>query len=124
VRVKLPPTRPGITHKVEVAGHDFYITVNHYTSGRRKGRPAECFITVAKHGSTLNGTYDSIATLLSFALQEGAKLEPMIDRFKNMEFDPKGPTNNPDIPECTSVVDYLFRWLEKEFLDDTTAGDS
>lgn len=119
MRVRLPRTRPGVTHKVEIAGHDFYITVNVYTKGRRKDRPAEVFITVAKHGSTMRGMYDSLAVLISFNLQQGTKLEVMADRFKGMTFDPRGPTDDPNIPTCTSIVDYLFRWLERGFTDGT-----
>jgi hypothetical protein len=29
-----------------------------------------------------------------------------------MRFDPMGPTNNPEIPEASSILDYVARYLE------------
>jgi hypothetical protein len=34
-----------------------------------------------------------------------------------MRFDPMGATSNPDIPEASSIVDYVARYLEREFSD-------
>ena len=35
-----------------------------------------------------------------------------MDRFRGMRFDPMGPTNNSDIPEASSILDYVARYLE------------
>jgi len=32
-----------------------------------------------------------------------------------MRFEPMGPTNNPQIPEALSIVDYVARFLELNF---------
>jgi hypothetical protein len=32
-----------------------------------------------------------------------------------MRFEPSGPTNNPEIPETTSILDYVARYLELHF---------
>jgi ribonucleoside-diphosphate reductase alpha chain len=34
-----------------------------------------------------------------------------------MRFEPSGPTNDPDIRVAKSLVDYIFRWMGKKFLD-------
>jgi ribonucleoside-diphosphate reductase alpha chain len=36
-------------------------------------------------------------------------------RFKGMRFEPMGHTSNPDIPEASSIVDYVARYLELHF---------
>jgi ribonucleoside-diphosphate reductase alpha chain len=39
---------------------------------------------------------------------------------RNTRFDPSGPTGNREIPWATSVVDYVFHWLERKFLSEVT----
>src|SRR5207237_718169 len=67
LRRRLPDTRRATTHKFDVAGHEGYITVGLYDDGT----PGEVFITMAKEGSTIGGLMDTIATLVSVALQYG-----------------------------------------------------
>ena len=33
-----------------------------------------------------------------------------------MRFEPMGPTSNPEIPEAQSIIDYVARYLELEFI--------
>jgi hypothetical protein len=43
-----------------------------------------------------------------------------------MRFDPMGPTNNADIPEASSILDYVARYLELKFITEmqqTAAGE-
>jgi hypothetical protein len=40
-----------------------------------------------------------------------------VQRFKGMRFEPYGQTSNPDIPEASSIIDYLARYLELHFGD-------
>jgi ribonucleoside-diphosphate reductase alpha chain len=48
----------------------------------------------------------------SLALQYGLTIEDAVSRFRGMRFDPMGPTNNPEIPEASSILDYVARYLE------------
>jgi hypothetical protein len=32
-----------------------------------------------------------------------------------MRFEPMGGTSNPDIPECSSILDYVARYLQSQF---------
>jgi ribonucleoside-diphosphate reductase alpha chain len=45
-------------------------------------------------------------------------LEKYVEKFSGTKFEPAGFTRNPDIRMCSSVIDYIFRWLGNEFLDD------
>ncbi|MBI2669555.1 MAG: vitamin B12-dependent ribonucleotide reductase [Candidatus Yanofskybacteria bacterium] len=111
-RRKLPVTRNAITHKFSLGGHEGYLTVGLYTDGT----PGETFIVMAKEGSTVSGLVDTIATLISVALQSGVPLKVLVNKFKDMRFEPAGITENQDIRFASSIVDYIFKWLGKRFL--------
>ena len=113
-RKRLPDTRESLTHKFSVAGHEGYITVGKYANGT----PGELFITMAKEGSTIGGLMDCIGTSISIGLQYGVPLEVYAAKFKNMQFEPMGITSNSEIRLAKSVVDYIFRWLEMEFVEE------
>jgi len=110
-REKLPTTRKSITHKFSVAGHDGYITVGTYEDGR----PGEVFLVMNKEGSVIRGLMDAFAITLSVGLQHGIPLECFCKKLEHMRFDPSGITGNPEIPFAKSPVDYIARWLMKEF---------
>ena len=65
LRRRLPDTRPAVTHKFDVAGHEGYLSVGLFEDQQ----PGELFITMAKEGSTIGGLMDGIGTLTSLALQ-------------------------------------------------------
>ena len=72
-------------------------------------------MTISKEGSTIRGLMDSVAVLTSLALQYGVPVEDLARKFGGVRFEPHGFTNNPDLPQATSLVDYIFRWLEQRF---------
>lgn len=110
-RQVLPETRSSITHKFNISGHEGYLTVGLHPDGR----PGEIFIKMAKEGSTMSGMCQAFCRAFSLSLQYGLTLEDAVLRFRNMRFEPMGPTGNPDIPECQSIVDYVARFLELNF---------
>ena len=63
---------------------------------------------------------DSVAVLTSLALQYGVPLEDLVRKFRGVHFEPAGFTDNPEVPQASSLVDYIFRWLEKRFLEQGT----
>ena len=93
-RRRLPATRPSITHKFEVAGHEGYLNVGLYEDGT----PGEVFITMAKEGSTVGGMMDAFATAISLCLQYGVPLEALVKKFTHQRFEPSGMTNNRGHP--------------------------
>lgn len=110
-RSTLPVTRDSVTHKFSIARHEGYLTIGLYPNGR----PGEIFIKMAKEGSTISGMCQAFCRAFSLALQFGLTIEDAVVRFKNMRFEPLGPTSNPDIPECQSVIDYVARYLELHY---------
>lgn len=123
-RRRMPDTRPSLTHKFEIAGHDGYLTVGLYPDGR----PGELFITMAKEGSTVGGIMDAFGTAISMCLQYGVPLHVLIRKFAHMRFEPSGFTKCAEIPMAKSLIDYIFRWLEITFpdgaFDATGSGDN
>lgn len=79
------------------------------------GQPGELFVCIAKVGSTMSGLMDGVALLTSLSLQYGIPLEKIISKFRNTRFEPDGLTHNPDIPHASSLLDYIFRWMELKF---------
>ncbi|MBX3390163.1 MAG: adenosylcobalamin-dependent ribonucleoside-diphosphate reductase [Phycisphaeraceae bacterium] len=112
MRRRLPDTRPSLTHKFNVAGHEGYLSVGLYEDGR----PGELFITMSKEGSTIGGLMDSLGTAVSVALQYGVPVESLVNKFSHQRFEPAGMTENRDIPFAKSLVDYIFRWLGMQFI--------
>ena len=113
IRHELPMTRPAKVHKFDIGGMEGYLIPGIYENGN----PGELFIKVSNQGSTVDGLLDAFVTSLSFNLQHGIPLRKLVDKFKNSRFEPAGWTTNPQVPVCTSVIDYIAKWLEKEFLD-------
>jgi ribonucleoside-diphosphate reductase alpha chain len=111
-RRKLPDQAPSIRKKFQVGAAEGYIHVGLYPDTKK---PGEVFITVSKEGSTLAGVMDSFATSISLALQYGVPLEDLVEKFKNQRFEPSGFTGD-DIKSATSIVDYVAKFLEQEFL--------
>lgn len=79
------------------------------------GTPGEIFIKMSKEGSTLSGLIQGFCRAFSLAIQYGLPLEDAVDRFRNMRFDPLGPTSNKNIPNATSILDYVAQYLDTEF---------
>lgn len=111
VRRSLPATRESITHKFSINKHEGYLTIGLYSDGR----PGEIFIKMAKEGSTISGMCQAFCRAFSLAIQHGLSIEDAVLRFRGMRFEPMGPTSNPDIPDTTSIVDYVARYLELHF---------
>ena len=119
-RQRLPDTRPSLTHKFDVAGHEGYLNVGLYEDGGA----GELFITMAKEGSTVGGMMDAFATAISLCLQYGVPLEALVKKFSHQRFEPSGMTSSRDIPFAKSIVDYIFRWLGMTFLEEYRKANS
>src|SRR5271157_2716724 len=112
VRRHLPDERRALTHHFSIAGQEGYLTVGVYEDGL----PGEIFITMAKQRSTISGLMDSFATAVSLALQYGVPLEVLCGKFTHVRFEPSGWSGNPKIGYAKSIVDCVFRWLERKFI--------
>jgi len=108
----MPKTRRGLTHSFVVGNHKVYITANHYSDGRL----GEIYLKTAREGSAFSGLMDTLARLLSKALQRGESVESLVDSLLNMRFEPWGSTDDMDIPFAKSIPDYIARWVGRHYL--------
>jgi ribonucleoside-diphosphate reductase alpha chain len=116
VRTRLPKRRPSTTTSFRISDLEGYITAGSYPDGGL----GEIFVKVSKQGSTLSGVMDAFAIAVSIGLQYGVPLETFTSKFTNMIFEPNGLTDDPDIRFAQSIVDYLFRRLAIDHLDEET----
>jgi ribonucleoside-diphosphate reductase alpha chain len=115
-RRRLPDDRTEIGRKFRVGDYEGYIHVGLYDDGT----PGDIFVDIAKEGTTLAGLMNSFMISVSLGLQYGVPLEVYVSKFAHMRFEPSGLTNDPDIRAAKSLVDYIFRWMGKKFLDTDT----
>jgi ribonucleoside-diphosphate reductase alpha chain len=114
-RKRLPNDRDSKTHHFDIGGFEGYLTSSTYPDTNKLG---EIFIRASKLGTTTQGILDSFAVMVSIALQYGVPLEKLVEKFVGTTFEPSGITQNPDIRFCSSVMDYLFKYLKQNHLDD------
>ena len=112
-REVLPQTRRSFTHKFAINGHEGYLTVGLFEDGR----PGEIFIKMSKEGSTLSGLIQGFCRAFSLALQHGLSAPEAAERFRGMRFEPMGSTSNPEIPEASSILDYVARYVLLNYAD-------
>lgn len=115
VRRRLPDRRPAECKKFSIGGHDGYFHVGFYPGTTRVG---EIFVRMAKEGSTLSGMLDAWATSFSLALQWGAPLTAMCEKFISTSFPPQGFTGDEQ-RVASSVLDYICRWLMTNMATET-----
>lgn len=122
MRERLPDTRYGFTTKLslydsldsgEVDKVNVYITCNAYDDGR----PAEIFLIINNADARMVGFSGSWAIATSLDLQSEVPFSKVFEKFFNQNFPPQGATNNPDIPMCKSIPDFVVKWIQKQFPD-------
>ena len=106
-RQHLGITRASITHKFSLSGNECYFTIGMFEDGS----PGELFITMSKNGSTMAGLMDTIGLLTSLSLQFGVPLHQLATKLRGTVFEPSEPD------KATSLIDYIFTWLDNEFPD-------
>jgi ribonucleoside-diphosphate reductase alpha chain len=113
-RQRLPKKRTGVTHSVTVNGADMFVTANSFADGQL----GEVFAKWGKAGSTACGLMDAFSIMLSLALQYGTPVEVIVSKLKDQRFEPFGMTDDEDVPEASSVMDWLARRIALDFLTD------
>lgn len=116
-RRKLPADREGITHRFSVGTGNDAVTVYVQTGQYSDGALGEVFLKADKQGSLVSGLVESLSVVVSLALQYGVPLEVIVDKLKSTRFSPAGRVSyGGETPKnCTSIVDYLVRWLEQRY---------
>lgn len=108
---RMPKDRHAVTHKFRVGGVKGYLTVGLYDDGA----PGEIFLRVSKQGSTTDGMFDTWAMTVSKALQRGMPLSELVALHSGRRFEPSGLTDSDIVPVCSSVPDYVVRWMDHKF---------
>jgi ribonucleoside-diphosphate reductase alpha chain len=62
------------------------------------------------------GLMNSLMIAVSMGLQYGVPPEVYVSKLSHLRFEPSGLTNDADIRNAKSIVDYIFRWFGKKFL--------
>ncbi len=119
MRRTMPIERQEIGRKFQVGEYEGYIHVGLFPDGT----PGDVFVDIAKEGTTLAGLMNALMISVSLGLQYGVPLDVYVSKFSHMRFEPSGLTNDPDIRVAKSLVDYIFRWLGKKFLDADTQAE-
>ena len=104
----LPSTMNSLVHKFKIGNFSGRV----FLSFLPDDKLAEVYLLVSKQGSTMNGLIEVIGKLWSYALQYGAPPEVLCEKMKNIKFEPAGFTGNRSIPFCTSIVDYVAKFIE------------
>jgi ribonucleoside-diphosphate reductase alpha chain len=111
-RRRLPEDRVEVGRKFRVGDYEGYIHVGLYEDGT----PGDIFVDIAKDGTTMAGLMNSLMIAVSMGLQYGVPPEVYVSKLSHMRFEPSGLTNDTDIRNAKSIVDYIFRWFGKKFL--------
>jgi len=111
----MPVVRDSITKKIRIGDLKGYVTVGL----REDGTPGEVFIHTAKSGSFERGLCHALALMISVCLQNQVPLEKIVEKLKDLHFEPSGVTGDSTIPMCKSLVDYIARWLSMRFLKES-----
>jgi len=122
-RLCVPQMRPSITTEVKIS--DGSITTKGYLtiglSDMTEKRPVEVFMTFDKVGGVVQGMVHALCKSLSYNLQLGINVQDLAMAFVNTRFEPAGATTTQDIRVCTSIVDYIARFLLLTFVPDKLA---
>lgn len=73
-------------------------------------------IKIAKAGSKLSGMMDGWAKLFTCALKHGAGVSELCQLAMYTQFEPSGPTKNPAIPRCSSILDYVAKYVSGRYV--------
>ncbi len=111
-RRMLPRTRRSRTVAFDVGGAEGSLTAGVHEDGQL----GEIFLRLGKQGSTMAGLTEAFSIVTSLALQHGVPLKLITDRLRGLRFEPAGLTDDEDIKEVTSVMDYIARRLQHDFL--------
>jgi ribonucleoside-diphosphate reductase alpha chain len=113
-KVPLPGKRNGATYAASIGGQKIFFRTGEYENGDL----GEIFIDMFKAGASYKSLLNSFAIAVSLGLQYGVPLEKFVNKFIFTRFDPSGFTDNPNVRNATSVLDFVFRILAMDYLGD------
>jgi hypothetical protein len=114
-----PRWRPGTTVAFVVGGAYGHLI----TSCMEDGSLADVRVVMSKEGSTVRGMTDAISATFTVGLRHGVPLVALLAPLLGTRFEPSGMTDDPEIPEASSIVDYVARRLALDYLTAAECGD-
>jgi len=121
MRERLQDTREGVTQKFKIVaraedGSGTYEIKGYVQSGLYEdGRLGEVFVKMDKPGGS-NAVYDAWAMASSIALQHGAPVDELLQKFVGTRFEPSGAVVDVEgILRCTSPLDLVARWILQKY---------
>lgn len=112
---RLPAKRSGITIAAKINNQQIWLRTGEYPNGQL----AEIFVDMYKEGAAVRGLLNMFAISVSMGLQYGVPLEKYVENFVFTRFEPSGFTDHPNVKNCTSIIDFVFRVLGMEYLGRT-----
>ena len=106
-----------ITHKFSIGALECYLIVTMVN-----GIPSRIECKNSKTGSTLRELTGAWCLAVTVALEMGATPQKIIETFQGISFPPAGMTNNPEIPQASSLVDYICQWMARQFYERPPEG--
>ncbi len=115
------PLRPsGAVWKATVGGHRVVLR----TTEDATGRPSELSIALTKEGAAYRSLMDAMMQAVSIGLAAGVPLASYVEAYAYTRFGPAGAVEgDPAIRQATSVLDWAFRKLAREYLGRTDLHD-
>lgn len=115
------PLRPtGAVWRATVGGHRVVLR----TTEDAAGQPVEIAIALTKEGAAYRSLMDAMMGAVSIGLAGGVKLAAFVDAYAYTRFGPAGAVEgDPAILRATSVLDWAFRKLAREYLGRTDLAD-
>jgi hypothetical protein len=113
-RAPQTPARPsGAVWRATVGGHRVVLR----TTEDASGQPSELAIALTKEGAAYRSLMDAMMQAVSIGLAGGVKLATYVDAYAYTRFGPAGAVEgDPAIRQATSVLDWAFRKLAREYL--------
>lgn len=112
-RQRLPKKRRGFTQEARIGGHKVFLRTGEYEDGSL----GEIFVDMHKEGAAFRSLMNCFAISVSMGLQHGVPLDAYVRQFTFTRFEPQGIVEgHPNIKFSTSIIDYVFRVLGVEYL--------
>ncbi len=112
-RHRLPKKRRGFTQEARIGGHKVFLRTGEYEDGSL----GEIFVDMHKEGAAFRSLMNCFAISVSMGLQHGVPLDAYVKQFTFTRFEPQGVVEgHPNIKFSTSIIDYVFRVLGVEYL--------
>ena len=115
VRRRLPVERRGLTKRIHLRHPHGDLKIYISTGCFPDGSLGELFIKADRSGSTISGLLDALSITASVALQYGAPVATLVEKWSRMQFEPSGTTSDPAMRQVSSIVDAVARWLGRKY---------